>query len=135
MTLDECERLVKQLITGEVTVVELNLNDEREKIICDLLNANKDYQQRIKAAGKDKDSMIAEEAKKYFISMCEAQDGILEYALTLQLISQDEYSMLIDQFPTTDNGSRGSDIEGKARLQSDLLDLYDRTYFKLIQGD
>ena len=134
MTSDECERLVKQLITGEVTVVELNLNDEREKIICDLLNANKDYQQRIAAAEKDKDSMIIEEARSYFIYICKSKDDILEYALTMQLISQDEYSKLIEQFPP-DNGNQGSDIEAKARLQRDLLDLYDRTYFKLIQGD
>ena len=134
MTSDECERLVKQLITGEVTVVELNLNDEREKIICDLLNANKDYQQRIAAAEKDKDSMITEEARNYFISIYKSKDDILEYALTMQLISQDEYSKLIEQFPP-DNGNQGSGIEAKARLQRDLLDLYDRTYFKLIQGD
>ena len=134
MTLDECERLAKQLITGEVAVGELNLSDERERIICNLLNANKDYRQQIAIAEKDKNFMITEEARNYFTSICKSKDDILKYALTVQLISQDEYSKLIEQFPP-DNGDQGSDIEAKARLQRDLLDLYDRTYFKLIQGD
>lgn len=134
MTSDECERLAKQLITGEVSVAELNLSDELEKIICGLLNANKDYQQRIAVAEKDKDSMITEEARKYFTSVCKSINDIPEYALTLQLISQDEYSKFMEQFPPY-NENQARDIEEKAGLQRDLLDLYDRTYFKLIQGD
>ena len=78
--------------------------------------------------------MITEQARKYFTSVCKSINDIPEYALTLQLISQDEYSKFMEQFPPY-NENQARDIEEKAGLQRDLLDLYDRTYFKLIQGD
>lgn len=136
MTQEEFEihtqKFIKKILSGVITLIMNSQGDLKNKF-DEKIDACKAAQSQVEADVQARDCLILEEAQKAWLEICSSEEDVLKYALDSQLISQDEYDKCVELYPPI--SEQKYCVEEKVKQQKELLDIYDKTYFNLIQGD
>ena len=133
--LTECAREYPvKLLNKELSVSDLMLDEESEKMLSELLDNLQKLYVELPALKVKSEGVLIDEIKKFWIKICSSDEDVLLSLTENGVITEQERNCYLEKYPPIATQDREKTLE-KARKQKELLDTYDKTYNKLISGE